>query len=137
MHLSGIWTGEVNGIPNIPRHVWGFQERTQSFISVALFLPNVRKSISLSNMPDTQLGVPWWLRWQRICLQCRRLGSTPGSGKSPRGGHGNPLQYSCLGQLHGHRSPVGYSPRGRKELDTTQSLTYTPSSGNQSGVIGV
>ena len=23
-------------------------------------------------------------------------GSIPGSGKSPRGGHGNPLQYSCL-----------------------------------------
>ena len=24
------------------------------------------------------------------------LGSIPGSGRSPRGGHGNPLQYSCL-----------------------------------------
>ena len=24
------------------------------------------------------------------------LGSIPGSGKSPRGGLGNPLQYSCL-----------------------------------------
>jgi len=24
------------------------------------------------------------------------LGSTPGLGRSPRGGHGNPLQYSCL-----------------------------------------
>ena len=23
-------------------------------------------------------------------------GSTPGSGRSPEGGHGNPLQYSCL-----------------------------------------
>ena len=26
----------------------------------------------------------------------RDIGSIPGSGKSPRGGHGNPLQYSCL-----------------------------------------
>ena len=25
------------------------------------------------------------------------LGSTPGLGISPAGGHGNPLQYSCLG----------------------------------------
>ena len=33
---------------------------------------------------------------QRICLQCRDTGSIPGSGKSPGGGHGNPLQYSCL-----------------------------------------
>ena len=24
------------------------------------------------------------------------LDSIPGSGRSPRGGHGNPLQYSCL-----------------------------------------
>ena len=26
----------------------------------------------------------------------RHTGSTPGSGRSPGGGHGNPLQYSCL-----------------------------------------
>ena len=26
----------------------------------------------------------------------REEGSTPGSGRSPGGGHGNPLQYSCL-----------------------------------------
>ena len=29
------------------------------------------------------------------------LGLTPGSGRSPGGGHGNPLQYSCLENLHG------------------------------------
>ena len=28
--------------------------------------------------------------------QCRRLGSIPGSGKSPGEGNGHPLQYSCL-----------------------------------------
>ena len=27
----------------------------------------------------------------------RDTGSIPGSGGSPGGGHGNPLQYSCLG----------------------------------------
>ena len=26
----------------------------------------------------------------------RDVGSIPGLGKSPAGGHGNPLQYSCL-----------------------------------------
>ena len=30
------------------------------------------------------------------CRRCKRLGSTPGLGRSPGGGHGNPLQYSCL-----------------------------------------
>ena len=29
----------------------------------------------------------------------RDMGSIPGLGRSPRGGHGNPLQYSCLGNL--------------------------------------
>ena len=27
----------------------------------------------------------------------RDMGSIPGLGRSPGGGHGNPLQYSCLG----------------------------------------
>ena len=31
-----------------------------------------------------------------------------GSGRSPEGGHGNPLQYSCL-ENHGQRSLVAYS----------------------------
>ena len=29
----------------------------------------------------------------------RDADSIPGSGKSPKGGHGNPFQYSCLGNL--------------------------------------
>ena len=28
----------------------------------------------------------------------------------PGGGHGNPLQYSCLENPHGQRSQAGYSP---------------------------
>ena len=47
----------------------------------------------------------------------------PGSGRSPRGGHDNLLQYSCLKNPHGQRSLAGYSPWGRKELDTTEGLT--------------
>ena len=38
------------------------------------------------------------------------MGSIPGSGRSPGGGHGNPLQHSCLENPHGQRSLVGYSP---------------------------
>ena len=48
--------------------------------------------------------------------------SIPGSGRSPGGGHGNPLQYSCLENPHGQRSLDGYSPRGHKESDTTEQL---------------
>ena len=37
------------------------------------------------------------------------LGSIPGLGRSPGGGHGNPLQYSCLESPHGQRCLPGYS----------------------------
>ena len=47
------------------------------------------------------------------------LGSIPGSGRSAGGGHGNPLQYSCLENPHGQRSLMGYSPWGHKESDKT------------------
>ena len=48
------------------------------------------------------------------------LGSIPGLGRSPKGGHGNPLQYSCLENPNGQRSLVGYSLWGHKELDMTE-----------------
>ena len=51
------------------------------------------------------------------------LGSIPGLGRSPGGGHDNPLQYSCLETPHGQRRLAGYSPWGRKELDTTEQLS--------------
>ena len=50
------------------------------------------------------------------------LGSVPGLGRSPGGGHGHPLQYSCLENPHGQRSLMGYSPWGHKELDVSERL---------------
>ena len=55
-----------------------------------------------------------------IAGDVRDAGSIPGSGRSPGGGHGNPLQYSCLENPHGQRSLVGYSPWGLHESDTTE-----------------
>ena len=39
------------------------------------------------------------------------------------GGHGNPLQYSCLENPHGQRSLAGCSPWGPKELDAIKRLS--------------
>ena len=50
------------------------------------------------------------------------LGLIPGSGRSPGGGHGNSLQYSCLENPNGQRSLVGYSPWGHEESDMTEQL---------------
>ena len=46
----------------------------------------------------------------------------PGSGGSPGGRHGNPLQYPCL-ENPTDRSLVGYSPWGGEESDTTEWLS--------------
>ena len=40
----------------------------------------------------------------------RDAGLIPGSGRSPGGGHGNPLQYSCLENLMDRGTVVGYGP---------------------------
>ena len=46
--------------------------------------------------------------------------SIPWSGRSPGGGNGNSLQYSCLGNPMDSGARWGYSPRGLKESDTTE-----------------
>ena len=60
------------------------------------------------------------------------LGSVPGL--DPGGGHGNPLQCSCLENPHGQRSLEGYSSWGHKESDTTEQLS-THKLYNQSSLI--
>ena len=51
----------------------------------------------------------------------------PGLERSPRDGEGQPIQYSCLENLHEQRSLEGYRPGGHKESDMTEQLsTITP-----------
>ena len=68
----------------------------------------------------TNLGFPGGSDGKEPACDAGDLGSIPGLGKSPGGGHGNPLQYSCLENPHGQRSLVGYIAWGRKELDPTE-----------------
>ena len=57
--------------------------------------------------------------------EVRDTGLIPGLGRSPGGGHGNPLQYSCLENPmdRGARQPA-YSPWGHTELATTSDLVH-------------
>ena len=50
-------------------------------------------------------GLPWWLGGKEFACSAGDIGSIPGSGRSPGGGHGNPLQYSCLEKSHGQEEP--------------------------------
>ena len=51
-------------------------------------------------------------------------GLIPVLGRSPGEGIGNPLPVFLPGESHGWRSLVGYSPRGRKESETTERLHF-------------
>ena len=63
---------------------------------------------SAGKEPTCNAGDPGWI---------------PGSGRSPGEWIVYPLQYSCLENPCGQRSLGGYSPWGRKELDTTEQLS--------------
>ena len=42
------------------------------------------------------IGLPWWLSNKKPACNLGDVDLIPGSGRFPGGGHGNPLQYSCL-----------------------------------------
>ena len=68
------------------------------------------------------LGFPGGSDGKESACNAGDLGSIPGWGKSPGGGHSNPCHCSCLENPHGQRNLVGYSPRGHKESDMTEWL---------------
>ena len=72
-------------------------------------------------------GLPWWFKWQRICLQCRRPGFNPWVRKIPWRREWLPTPVLLPGEFHGQRSLAGYGPWGGKESDMTECLTLSTS----------
>ena len=56
------------------------------------------------------LGFPGGSDGKESACNAEDLRLIPGMGRSPGGGHGNPLQYSCLENPHEQRSLVHCSP---------------------------
>ena len=54
----------------------------------------------------------------------RDAGLIPDLGKSPQGGHGNPLQYFCL-ENSMDRGQEGYSPQSPTESDMTEATQHS------------
>ena len=69
------------------------------------------------------IGFPGGSDGKESAYNAGGLGSIPGLGRSLGGGHGNPLQYSCLESPHGQRSLAGYSPQDCKESDMTEEVS--------------
>jgi len=70
-----------------------------------------------------KLGFPGGSASKESTCNVGDLGLIPGLGISPGGGHGNPLQYSCLENPHGQRSLEGYSAWGHKESNMAERLS--------------
>ena len=66
------------------------------------------------------LGFPGGSGGKESTFNVADLGSIPGLGRTPGGGPGNPLQYSCLDNPHEQRSLLGYSPWDHKEQDVAE-----------------
>ena len=50
----------------------------------------------LNTLPRCVMGFPGGTVVKNLPANAGDSGSIPGSGRSPRGGNGNPFQYSCL-----------------------------------------
>ena len=92
----------------LPSHWYVLSMQSGHFISTTR---QVRLFVELSE----STGLPWWLRWERIHLQCGNMGLIPGLGRSPGGGNGKPLQCFCLENPMDRGAWGLYSPWGRKE----------------------
>ena len=68
---------------------------------------------------SVDFGLPWWLSWWRICLQCGRPGLDPWVGKIPWRRERLPTPVFWSGEFCGL-----YSPWGCKELDMIVTFTF-------------
>ena len=59
------------------------------------------------------------------CRRCKRCEFDPWVGKIPWRRAWQPTPVFLPGESHGQRSLAGYSPRGRKESDTTEATEHT------------
>ena len=74
--------------------------------------------IEIRELGRNQQRLSWWLRRQRIHLQCARPKLDPLVRKIPWRKEWQPTSVFLPGEFHGQRSLVGYSSQGHKELDT-------------------
>ena len=71
--------------------------------------------------------LPWWLSSKEPACKAGDAGDkgpVSGSGRSPGGRHGSPLQYSCLENPMHRGALAGHSPWGCKELDMTEATEH-------------
>ena len=105
----GAWQTTVHGVAKSWTWLSHFHSLTRSGI--------------ISNPDDLSYWrLPRWLSGKESVCQCRRCrkhGFNPWVGKIQWRKKWQATPVFLSGKFHGHRSGAGYSPWGRKELDTT------------------
>ena len=118
MHWRRKWQPTAVFLP-------GESQRQESLVGCCLWGRTVRDDwVTELNWPTPVfLGFPAGSDGKESACNAGDLGSAPGLGRSPGGGHGNPVQHSCLENPHGRRNLAGYSLWGHKESDMTEQLS--------------
>ena len=87
--------------------------------------PETEKRVRLLGFRDFPNGFPWWLRWQRICLQCKRSGFHSSVRKIPWRREWLPTPIFLPGEFHEQRSLAGPpSPGDRRVGHDWGTLTF-------------
>ena len=90
-------------------------------VNSKISFPSVWKASTYDGLEDSLiLWLPWWLGGYRICLQCRKPGFDPWVRKIPCRREWLLTQVFLTKEFYGQRNLADYSPKGRKELDTTE-----------------
>ena len=83
----------------------------------------LRRHVALKPVKTTPvplaIGFPWWLSDKNSPANAGDAGSIPGLERSPGGGYGNPLQYSCLENSMDRTACQATVHGFAKESDTT------------------
>ena len=77
--------------------------------------------------PLGSVGLLWRLRWQNICLQCRRPGFDPWVKKIPQRRAQIPTPVFLPGESYGQGNLTGYSPWGHKSRTRLSNYSTTGS----------
>ena len=125
-------------VPQEVKQCCAFTYHGAYIIIIETVIGKVRAPLLLQrwNMHNNMIMISEGIRWhggKESARQCQRHKQRSFSlwvGKMPWRKKWQPTPVFLLGKSHGHRSLVGYSPWGHKELDMTDPLTAHPHSPN-------
>ena len=103
--------------------IFGIVWKPKLYIEILGPLPQISWGGFFNVFPAESKGLCWWLRWLKICLQCKRHGFNPWVRKIPWRREWQPIPVFLPGKCHRQRSLAGYSPWGHKESDMTPQPT--------------